>query len=140
MKTVKFYTCVAILSLIGFSTPVAWACDCIAPSTPEERLKLANVVFTGKVLETKVATKPSWKKTYRFKVIQQFKGAVQTELVLTHGGTNCAFDFLEGESYLVYAYQREVLEADICSATQKLSEAASEVDAIKRIVAKQGDF
>lgn len=113
----------------------AFACDCLMPATPQARLEKASTVFSGVVLSSKVSTTPAWTKSYRFRVIQRFKGPVRREYLLEHGDSNCHFPFKVGESYLVYAYGKKPLSANICSSTQALSRAAAEVEALKQIIA-----
>ncbi len=120
--------------LMGVASTDAVACDCVSPATPKDRLDQASVVFSGKVVVSKVTTAPKWTTLYRFQVIDRFKGAVPSEVVLEHEDSDCAFHFKDGSSYLVYAYGRERLHANICSATQSLSGARSEIEALKKLV------
>lgn len=114
------------------------ACDCLVPSTTEDRLELATAVFSGRVVDVEVSTDPEWSKTYRFQLIRSFKGTRSASIVLRHDGTDCAFDFEQGASYLVFAYGRgflrRKLSASICSGTLSLHEAAGEIEAIDRIL------
>jgi len=125
---------VSLALLIGVAATAAVACDCVSPATPKDRLDQASVVFSGKVVASKVSTAPKWTTLYRFQVIDRFKGAVQSEIVLEHEDSDCAFHFEDGGSYLVYAYGKERLYAHSCSATQRLSGAQSEIEALKKLI------
>lgn len=120
--------------LITIAATDAVACDCVSPAAPKDRFDQASVVFSGKVVASKVATASKWTTLYRFQVIDRFKGAVPAEVVLEHEDSDCAFHFEDGASYLVYAYGKERLYAQICSATQKLSGAQSEIEALKKLI------
>jgi hypothetical protein len=122
-----------LFAAVWWAPAISEACDCLTPSTPSERLALAAVVFSGTVVETEVSTTPSGEKTYRFEVTQHFKGTPRSSYILKHDGTNCAFDFVRGSSYLVYAYRGEGLEANICSGTQSLQDASNEIQALERL-------
>jgi hypothetical protein len=120
--------------LVRVAATNAVACDCVSPATPKDRIDQASVVFSGKVVASKVTTSPKWTKLYRFQVIDRFKGDVASEVILEHEDSDCAFHFQDGVSYLVYAYGKERLYAHICSATQQLSDAQSEIAALKRLI------
>lgn len=130
----RFIALLFLALLMKFAATNAVACDCVSPATPRDRLDQASVVFSGKVVASKVTTTPKWTTRYRFQVIDRFKGAVASEVVLEHEDSDCAFHFEEGVSYLVYAYGKERLYAHICSATQKLSGAQSEIAALRTLV------
>lgn len=132
-RIMKFAIILMLLNSVGLFVTAAFACDCLTPPSTEERLKLAAVVFSGEVVSVEQLNAPTWTKSYRFKVIQSFKGPKQTEYTVHHSGTNCAFDFEKGTSYLVFAYHGNHLEVNICSGTQKLSEALKEVRALETI-------
>lgn len=106
------------------------ACSCAENPGVEVALEQSDVVFSGKVgnvIEKKQAN-GFLSKSVLFDVIHNWKGVENTQIIIATGlgGGDCGFYFIEGEEYLVYAYEStmygsETLEANICSRTSKLS-------------------
>ena len=94
-----------------------------------------TAVFSGEVTElsdTRV----------KLRVERLWKGDLGGEVTLPNGGSSCYFGFRLGETYLVYAYEREgVLRTDICTLTKRMAEAEKDIpilDKLGRKKAKRG--
>ncbi|MFN7965038.1 MAG: hypothetical protein U0V87_05050 [Acidobacteriota bacterium] len=129
----RFIAASLLVLSIRIAATNAIACDCVSPATPRDRLDQASVVFSGTVIASTVATAPKWTAFYRFQVIDRFKGEVPSEVVLEHEDSDCSFHFEAGASYLVYAYGKQRLFAHTCSATQRLSSAGPEIEALEKL-------
>lgn len=123
----------ALTILYGYSTN-ALGCMC-GYSTPEQAFRDAKVVFVGKVTKiarTKTANVglvvkesgtlelmkvPRWERStsdarvVTLEISEAFKGMTDSTVsILTSvydGGGTCGVNFKKGESYLVYAYERQ---------------------------------
>ncbi len=139
-----------VLWLLG-TTEQAYACKCVVPGSPSEELEKFDAVFAGKVLSIQhsfdpAATSPSPgdHTTVSFSVNTVWKGTVDSNIDLTTPptGGSCGFAFVEGEEYIVYAYegaeQNANLNVSICSRTALLAEAQADRDALGEGYAPQG--
>ncbi len=79
-----------------------------------------------------------------FEVKQSYRGSAgkAAEVVTGSGGTDCGYNFREGEDYLVYAYphpESGKLYTGICQRTRAISEAGDDLDYLsKKDEASQG--
>jgi len=99
----------SVISMTIFSTN-AFAMECVGLSTAEGNFEIADLVFTGRVVEVsndepaKVSPGPPTYNT--FEVIDVFKGSTEKEVTIEsypNDGATCGFNFYEGEEYLVFA-------------------------------------
>lgn len=127
-----------LFSIVFFAiTPFsAHACSCVAGITPEETYARADTVFIGTVQS--VEERHLWGRGSReivFDVQTIWKGeSISTLKIITGtGGGDCGFDFIEGETYFVYAGQggfygnERTLETNMCNRTALLSLAEEDV-------------
>lgn len=107
-----------ILVLVLLTFPLtAQACSCPRPSA-QEAYKDTKVIFAGKV--TKVMYVDSTEEgcdepriIVHFQVSAYWKGNVQTSMTLHTVENRCScdgYDFIEGETYLVYANEESAAE------------------------------
>lgn len=95
-----------LLLLFAFTVtliPSAYA-DCVCPPVAEnDQSDLATYVFNGDVWDLKL-DKPTGRHIITFDVNDTFKGKPpeKVDVVDDRVGTNCALDFKEGDTYLVY--------------------------------------
>ena len=146
-------TLVLMLGVLWFfgSTEQAYACKCVVPGSPSEELEKFNAVFTGRVLSIEHSFDPNASSvspgdhtTVGFTVNTVWKGTVDKNIDLTTPptGGSCGFAFVEGEEYIVYAYENAEenanLNVSICSRTALLAEAQADLDALGDGYAPQG--
>lgn len=130
------------LWLLG-TTEQAYACKCVVPGSPSEELEKFDAVFTGRVLSVEHSFDPNASSfspgdhtTISFSVDTVWKGTVDKNIDITTPptGGSCGFAFVEGEEYIVYAYegaeQTDNLSVSICSRTALLAEAQADLDAL----------
>ena len=94
-------------------------------SPPTEELEEADAVFAGRVVSIQNADNPDApvshfdKTTFVFEVSAAWKGTVHEKMYIhtTGLGITCEFYFIEGEEYLVYAYQNPNVEAGYSAST-----------------------
>ena len=103
------------------------ACDCAVAGTCHAFWD-SGAVFAGRV----VAMEPGGgqRRGVTLHVLERFRGNIPArEAVITVQGSNCAYPFKIGESYLVFAAEIEagVLDVSLCSRTQLLRNAGRDV-------------
>lgn len=117
--------------------PYANACSCIPPAPPQESLKQAVAVFTGKVVSIKnpqgifESSLDPIKVTFEIREI--WKGVEGKTLSLTtaQSSASCGVSFEQGKDYIVYAHEgKEGLEASLCSRTTEIANASEDVEAL----------
>lgn len=129
---------------VPFLADVALACTCAPIPPPCEAYWEASAVFSGTVVDVREVTiQVPWgserieyqQRLVRFNVIEAFRNADSgSEEVLTGlGDTDCGYNFVVGESYLVYGYRTTDgrLRAHICSRTAPLADAGEDLDYIR---------
>jgi hypothetical protein len=101
---------------------------------PHKELKLADAVFTGKVVEVRKSARDegtgSYVETVKFEVRRAWKRDLEAFVTITNEIQGCANGFGENEEWLVYAYEQEdgILSTGCCcSRTRLLSEAAEDL-------------
>lgn len=111
-------------ALTTFPT-VSHACKCVKVPSVEKELESSEAVFSGKIID--ITTSNNNRKIL-FEVEETWKGVSQTEIILKDEWSSCSLDFIEGESYLVYAdeFQGE-LTTNICDRTKELSGAGEDI-------------
>lgn len=128
----------ALTSLVGLLIGLllvvlsAGACSCKSPPPPLEAMEKAAAVFAGKVTALEADEKDHQVRA-TFEVSRVWKKqAGKTIVVITNeNGASCGYTFHEGETYLVYAYEREgKLYTSICARTKVLAHAKDDLDAL----------
>lgn len=123
-------------SLFILSAESAQACSCL-PATPEQHLESANTVFSGRVVNV-ITTRRNRRRPQfsfpqtrvTFEVSEVWKGRERRRVMVmtSDSSASCGFNFIEGESYLVYASQSENrLTTSLCSGTKLLSQAQEDL-------------
>lgn len=126
------------MALLTVRPSVTYACACVVPAEPLEALESSSAVFTGKVVGIKepkgtiISSADPVKVT--FEVDSSWKGVEGNKVTLTTAlsSASCGFEFVEGESYIVYAYANDEddsgkLEASLCSRTKLLASASEDL-------------
>ncbi len=120
-----------------------YACKCAQPGTPSEELEKFSAVFAGRVVSVRhsydpdaASVSPEDRSTVDFEVSAVWKGTVHEDLYITTPptGGSCGFTFIEGEEYIVYAYDSAHADGGytvgICSRTALLDQAQADIDAL----------
>ncbi|MCY3783332.1 MAG: hypothetical protein OXG79_06065 [Chloroflexi bacterium] len=111
------------------------------PGSPSEELGKFDAVFAGRVISVHHSYDPDARSvgpddrsTVGFEVSTVWKGAVHQTMTITTPptGGSCGYRFVEGESYVVYAYDSPYGDggytAGICSRTALLAQAQADID------------
>ena len=119
------------------------ACKCAQPGTPSEELGKFSAVFAGRVVSIQhsydpkaASVSPDDRTTVGFEVSTVWKGTVHEDMHITTPptGGSCGFSFVEGEEYIVYAYDSAYADGGytvgICSRTALLGQAQADIDAL----------
>ncbi|MEM9188130.1 MAG: hypothetical protein AAGF12_03055 [Myxococcota bacterium] len=112
-----------------FGPTVAAACSC-APPDPAAAFESASSVFEGRVLRV---DPDGQLRRATLEVVRTWKGADSEEVDVRTAANSaaCGFDFTVGESYLVYADERNGEEhVSLCSPTKPIGEAGDELAAM----------
>ena len=118
-------------------------CDCGDPGPPCKAFGNTPVVFAGRVAAiTTISLKAPSGDSYEDRLVfleveRSYRGSVgkTAEVVTGAGGTDCGYDFRQGEDYLVYAYphpQSGKLYTGICQRTRPISEAGDDLDYLSK--------
>ena len=131
------------LSVVGFLVHQgqAHACSCVQPGSPSEELEKFDAVFVGRVVSVHHSYDPEGgsvtrddRSTIGFEVSTVWKGEIHASTTITTPptGGSCGYRFVEGESYVVYAYDSPYGDggytAGICSRTALLAEAQADIE------------
>ena len=118
------------------------ACSCLEPGSPTEELEEVDAVFAGRVVSIQTADNPNApvsyfdKTTFVFEVSAAWKGTVHEKMYIHRSPFvyACEFDFIEGEEYIVYAYENPNVEGGYsaynCSRTALLGLARRDLDVL----------
>jgi hypothetical protein len=121
------------LLLLPIVHPVLLQAACECPSaTPADQLEMATLAFHGTVEDIRL-DKKSGQTNILFDVIDSFKGSPDTEVTLTDAlaGTDCAMEFKEKRSYLVYAHwEWGTMVTSRCMGTKPLEKATEDAQAL----------
>lgn len=134
-----FLTIMLILMSVLIVRPsVTYACSCAISPDPLKAVENSSAVFTGEVVDMKksqgqiISSADPVEVT--FKVDASWKGEVAKEVTVTTAlsSVSCGYEFVEGESYLVYAYTRGgedsgQLGVGLCSRTMRLASASADL-------------
>lgn len=124
---------VFLIGLASFSqTSEARACSCMK-QTPSEGLSSAYAVFTGEVtrIEPNTATKFGGV-AITLQVKKVWKGDIGERVEVRTAGSSaaCGFNFVMGETYVVYADRDEAdpMRVSLCSRTALVASAQDDLD------------
>ena len=145
----RLLTCfVLIPMLLSLASSSSLGCECVQVGTPNTKKWLTEskgAIFTGKVIKIEEVHIPLEdrpesfyiKREVTFKVYKNWKNANSDEIVIRTGigGGDCGIRFVEGEEYLVAAYElKGKLETGICTATQKMATAVKLINELDQLV------
>jgi hypothetical protein len=141
----KVLFCAGLLTLLYCALlPLrASACDCGDPGPPCKAFANTPTVFAGRVIKiATISLKAPSGGRYEDRLIlleveRSYRGSVgkTAEVVTGSGGSDCGYDFREGEHYLVYAYphpESGKLYTGICQRTRPISEAGDDLDYLSK--------
>ncbi len=112
VSVVSLALMVSVLWFLGDPGQVN-ACKCAEPGSPSEELEKFAAVFAGRVVSIEhsfdpeaASYSPEDRTTVGFEVSAVWKGAVHEIMYITTPptGGSCGFTFIDGEEYIVYAY------------------------------------
>lgn len=148
----KWVSFMLVSILLFFSctilAPTCYACSCAYARTPEEALNRSHTAFAGKVLDVKLtydlsdnygAATIAYRNLVLFEIMESYKGVAQTQIIVDAGlgEDSCGYDFIPGESYLVYASnvgkKNIELKTGLCSGTKKLAMAGNEIEQFNKL-------
>lgn len=113
---------IAALVLAGLvvRAPTAWACSCVADTTPAKQFKAADVVFVGTVSTVSIPDSTMGSVRARMTVTDVYKGSVpaDTGVETSADVAGCGVAFVPGSRYAVFATQSAgVLRVNLCDGT-----------------------
>ena len=123
------------ISLFITSVEAAESCTCM-PASPQQNFESANTVFSGRVIHIKTRRKfrlfrsSLQQKIVIFQVDQVWKGQEipQLTVITSNSSASCGVNFVQRESYLVYASgSDDELTTSLCSGTKPLIQAQSDI-------------
>lgn len=132
----------------------ARACSCREIKTVKERMELAQVIFTGTVidvLENTVEDNNSFyylTYKYTFLIEKMYKGEIRSDTLVVEtgsGGADCGYPFTVGKKYVVYANlitsdentpaeNQPILFTGICHRTRPFDK--DEIEEIEKLLQK----
>jgi hypothetical protein len=134
MRLVGVVAWLCALIAIGARSDPAAACSCAPPGPPRAELERADAVFAGTALDFQTgmrrvgATFMEEPRIFRLRVVAAWKAAsAETVIVRTgSGGGDCGYDFMLGDTYVVYAHrvgESDTLATSICTRTEPIERA-----------------
>jgi len=113
---------IAVLVLAGLvvRAPMAWACSCVADTTPQKQFTAADVVFVGSVSNVTTLEATAGDVVAQIAVSQVYKGSVPAAAgVHTPGNVaGCGVAFVVGSRYAVFAMSSgDAYRANLCGGT-----------------------
>ncbi len=137
----QFFSLFIFLSF--FSAVNAWACSCVAPSTPEKAFEDAKAVFTTQAPQL-IKNKSGYVETIILHPDKFWKGNADLKSITVNPRTMCNYaNFKENKKYLIYAHSHwdkskpDDYSVSMCSRTKPLEEAEIEVQYLDAVVAHQ---
>src|SRR6266550_733267 len=109
-----------VLASLVVRAPTAWACSCVADTTPAKQFKAADVVFVGTVSTVSVPDPTKGSVSAHMKVSDVYKGTVATDTGLETSAdvAGCGVAFVPGSRYAVFATEDAgVLRVNLCDGT-----------------------
>ena len=143
VASVSVMSLALVVSVIWFlgNPETVHACKCAQPGTPYEELETSAAVFAGRVVSIQhsfdpdaASYSPQDRTTVGFEASTVWKGTVHEDMYITTPptGGSCGFAFIEGEQYIVYAYDSfygdDSYTVGICSRTALLGQAQADID------------
>lgn len=130
-------TTLMFMTMLSVRPSITYACSCAMFASPQEALEQSAAVFSGEVVslekDIKVIQSSGDPVQVTFKVKSVWKGVAADKITLStaQSSASCGFEFVEGNSYLVYANGKGgedgKLQASLCSRTMALSGATEDL-------------
>lgn len=122
---------VAALAVIILNLRETRACSCLPPPPPAKAFAEADAVFMGKVVSFELTGDAFFPRLAKFSVTKIWKGgrSAVNEILTANNSAACGYDFLVGESYVVYAdeYGDGKLHTYFCTRTKRVHESAEDL-------------
>jgi hypothetical protein len=100
------------------------ACNCQRPGSPREELQRVDTVFSGEIINVSEGSRGK----IEFKVEKFWKGPRAKRIsIRRYEQSECAYPFVVGKKYLVYAYGKEILSTHVCTRTRDLDKASDDL-------------
>lgn len=119
-----FTKALIILGTLLCSVATAYACDCLPVASTVEAVRNSTYVFAGTILEKRRFTVSDIAKDYKefevkIRVMRYWKGEPGKVITIRPPAesSECGFDFVQGENYIVYATGTKYPEVSACSRT-----------------------
>ncbi len=97
------------------------ACTCLPPRPPAQAFAEADAVFLGKIISFEELV-PEQQRRAHIEVLKIWKGNKEEAdtLFTAFSEASCGYDFVVGETYLIYAHQqdKESLATNLCTRTR----------------------
>jgi hypothetical protein len=130
MKPKTFLLATAILFLTFCHGQETRACTCLPPPPPAEAFAEAEAVFMGKVDSFEFIENGD-RRLAKISLVKIWKGDRSTagEILTAANSAACGYEFLAGETYVIYAYKGENgrLQTGLCERTAPLPEATEDL-------------
>jgi len=123
----KYACCILVLAFMIPPGKELRACSCVPPPPPAEEFENSDGVFVATVTSFKRAKEYS--RVAKLRLLQLWKGKKVDEIFTSLNSGLCGFDFVVGETYLIYAFMIEdgELHTNICTRTASLEQAGEDL-------------
>ena len=103
------------------------ACSCVPPPPPAEEFERSDAVFMATVTSFKRAGE--YRRVAKFRLLKLWKGKKVGEIFTSSNSGLCGFDFVVGETYVIYAFldTNGELITNICTRTTSLEQAVEDL-------------
>ena len=129
-KLKLFFIAVTAIAIGIIGLPKAQACSCLPPPPPAKAFAEADAVFMGKVVSFDDAG-DNWQRLAKFSVTKIWKGerSAVNQILTAISSASCGYDFLVGETYVVYANQLSdgKLHTFLCTRTKRARDSAEDL-------------
>jgi hypothetical protein len=120
-----------VLTSLLFINPKVSACSCAIRSI-EQEYQESDLIFEGKISAKNLGSKPLDEIVVSVDVSRVFKGAADETLtfVTPPDSAMCGYDFIEGQSYLIWLYRSEngTMNTNLCFRNTPLSQSGELID------------
>jgi hypothetical protein len=131
MQHLKLIFFIAAIATFASHLPETRACSCLPPPAPANEFALVNAVFMGKVVSFELTGDAFSPRLAKFSVTKIWKGerSAVSEILTANNSAACGYDFLVGETYVVYAYKFSdgKLHTYLCTRTKRTRDAADDL-------------
>jgi len=126
-----FLISVVIIAMFFINLHETRACSCIEPPPPAKAFAEVDAVFMGKVISFELTGDAFSRRRAKFSVAKIWKGerSAVNEILTANNSAACGYEFVAGESYVIYAYKAGdgKLHTNICTRTKPARFAADDL-------------